>query len=394
MIDFRYHLVSIASVFLALAVGIVLGAGPLKGTISDTLTSEVTKLREDANALRAELNTAEAQVKSRDGLITELRPRATAGLLTGEHVTLITLPGAPDALVDAAREVLAEAGATTGTTINIEPSWVSQEPPDVTDRGAAAAELRALLSGDLPVGVAPERVLSLTLAAALTGADLDAEAEHGLAPAGELAEESGEEPTAAGTASVGTEPGADPTAEGSADAPEGAATEPPSGSEATAESPDLTVPGQDRAEARRTAQVLEILTGAGLVTMDSETTPTEASAVVLLTADSVDDEAVADSEQPTMPGWLDLVTVFAAAGPLTLAGDVPAEEPVLGNVIAAVRDTGELAGGLSSIDNLRTPIGRVSLPLTVAQQLAGADGHYGELDTAGALFPTLPVDAP
>ena len=30
MIDFRYHLVSLISVFLALAVGIVLGAGPLR----------------------------------------------------------------------------------------------------------------------------------------------------------------------------------------------------------------------------------------------------------------------------------------------------------------------------------------------------------------------------
>ena len=30
VIDFRYHLVSVVSIFLALAVGIVLGAGPLQ----------------------------------------------------------------------------------------------------------------------------------------------------------------------------------------------------------------------------------------------------------------------------------------------------------------------------------------------------------------------------
>ena len=41
MIDFRYHLVSIVSIFLALAVGIVLGAGPLQGQIGDTLTAEI-----------------------------------------------------------------------------------------------------------------------------------------------------------------------------------------------------------------------------------------------------------------------------------------------------------------------------------------------------------------
>ena len=43
MIDFRYHLVSIVSIFLALAVGIVLGAGPLQGQIGDTLTAEITR---------------------------------------------------------------------------------------------------------------------------------------------------------------------------------------------------------------------------------------------------------------------------------------------------------------------------------------------------------------
>ena len=36
VIDFRYHLVSIVAVFLALAVGIVLGAGPLNESISDS----------------------------------------------------------------------------------------------------------------------------------------------------------------------------------------------------------------------------------------------------------------------------------------------------------------------------------------------------------------------
>lgn len=51
MIDFRYHLVSLVAVFLALAVGIILGAGPLADPIGDTLTGQVDKLREDRNQL-------------------------------------------------------------------------------------------------------------------------------------------------------------------------------------------------------------------------------------------------------------------------------------------------------------------------------------------------------
>ena len=55
MIDFRYHLVSIVSIFLALAVGIVLGAGPLKGELGDTLNKEVAGLRQDKADLNKQL---------------------------------------------------------------------------------------------------------------------------------------------------------------------------------------------------------------------------------------------------------------------------------------------------------------------------------------------------
>ena len=70
MIDFRYHLVSIVSIFMALAVGIVLGAGPLKEDIGNTLTSEVKNLRADKAALRSELDAAEKGTRARDEFTT------------------------------------------------------------------------------------------------------------------------------------------------------------------------------------------------------------------------------------------------------------------------------------------------------------------------------------
>ena len=58
MIDFRYHIVSLISVFLALAVGIILGAGPLQGAIGDQLTGQVEQLRTERNELRDQLDEA------------------------------------------------------------------------------------------------------------------------------------------------------------------------------------------------------------------------------------------------------------------------------------------------------------------------------------------------
>jgi len=58
VIDFRYHLVSIVSIFLALAVGIVLGAGPLQGSIGTQLTDQVGTLRQEKDTLRGQLDDA------------------------------------------------------------------------------------------------------------------------------------------------------------------------------------------------------------------------------------------------------------------------------------------------------------------------------------------------
>src|SRR4029077_6853646 len=69
MIDFRYHVVSLISVFLALAVGIALGAGPLKETIGDTLTGQVQQLRDEKDALRTELDDNTKALKDSEAYI-------------------------------------------------------------------------------------------------------------------------------------------------------------------------------------------------------------------------------------------------------------------------------------------------------------------------------------
>ena len=42
MINFRYHVVSIIGIFIALAVGVVLGAGPLQSRIQAGVSSSTT----------------------------------------------------------------------------------------------------------------------------------------------------------------------------------------------------------------------------------------------------------------------------------------------------------------------------------------------------------------
>ena len=84
VIDFRYHIVSLISVFLALAVGIALGAGPLKETIGDTLTGQVEQLprREGRAPRRARHHVGRARRTPRP-TSTPPVPQLLDGTLTG-----------------------------------------------------------------------------------------------------------------------------------------------------------------------------------------------------------------------------------------------------------------------------------------------------------------------
>ena len=100
MIDFRYHLVSLISVFLALAVGVVLGAGPLQNSLGTALNDQVTSLRENRKAMQTQLEQTEAAVNNRDDYMADLHRQhpqygwvRNAGYPTREHRAAIAEHG-------------------------------------------------------------------------------------------------------------------------------------------------------------------------------------------------------------------------------------------------------------------------------------------------------------
>lgn len=168
MIDFRYHLVSLISVFLALAVGIALGAGPLKETIGDQLTGQVEQLRTEKDELRAELDATTAERDTYTTYLDAASDDLVAGVLP-RAVALVTMPGADAETVAAVTGRLEQAGATVAARVDVTADWTSAEQ----------REFRASLVGNLlgyldqaPAGDAPtEAILGAALAQALTAAD-------------------------------------------------------------------------------------------------------------------------------------------------------------------------------------------------------------------------------
>jgi Copper transport outer membrane protein, MctB len=112
MIDFRYHLVSIVAVFLALAIGIVLGTTALNGPITSRLRSLETSLRSEADSLRTQKGELQQQVNSDQAFAQLATPLVVAHLLDGQSVALVTAPGAQQQAISGVTAAVQLAGGT------------------------------------------------------------------------------------------------------------------------------------------------------------------------------------------------------------------------------------------------------------------------------------------
>lgn len=127
MIDFRYHLVSLISVFLALAVGIALGAGPLKETIGDTLTGQVDQLRTERDELRTQLDAAAVDRASADAFADAAGTELVAGTLAERRVAVVALGEVDGDSLAAVEERLTESGASVSARVKLTEAWSSTD---------------------------------------------------------------------------------------------------------------------------------------------------------------------------------------------------------------------------------------------------------------------------
>jgi hypothetical protein len=123
VIDFRYHLVSIVAVFLALAIGIVLGAAELQGPTYNILNHTTAKLQNEYDQTRGQLATAQAQANEGESYAQAVEPAVLRDLLTGQRILIITEPGAQSSVVSGITAAAADAGASVTGQIALQPEF-------------------------------------------------------------------------------------------------------------------------------------------------------------------------------------------------------------------------------------------------------------------------------
>ena len=123
MIDFRYHLVSIVAVFLALAIGIVLGSTELQGPAFSLLDKTTSKLQNELGQVSSQRDTAQQQATESELYAQAVEPTVLRDLLTGHRLLIVTEPGAQPSVVGGITTAALHAGATVTGQINLQPKF-------------------------------------------------------------------------------------------------------------------------------------------------------------------------------------------------------------------------------------------------------------------------------
>lgn len=84
-------MVSLTAVFLALAIGLIVGTSALNGPLSDNLKHQVTQLTGQNSQYRAQLNQLDTEVADKEKFATEVAPLLLANKLQGRRVLVVSM---------------------------------------------------------------------------------------------------------------------------------------------------------------------------------------------------------------------------------------------------------------------------------------------------------------
>lgn len=116
MIDFRYLLITIVSIFLAITVGLMIGGGFLGEPIRAALKNQVKRVRELNQEARRERDQAQDELRDAESFVEDIEPHAVRDALRGQQVVVFTYTGAED-LLGGITKVIEDAGGEVLTTV-------------------------------------------------------------------------------------------------------------------------------------------------------------------------------------------------------------------------------------------------------------------------------------
>ena len=203
MIDFRYHLVSLIAVFLAVALGIIIGTTALNAPILADIKNQVSALEGDKRSLEDRTQQLQSQVDSTDAFADAVAPVLVDKALAGKSVLIVvTNEDVPTDTVDQVTALIQSAGGTVSGTLTLQPEYSDPSTatslqnyvtgsglpagvtlPQVDDPGKLVGSLLAQVLMKPPAGPAPERAAISSVLAGLSALNVVTAQGDSVAPA-------------------------------------------------------------------------------------------------------------------------------------------------------------------------------------------------------------------
>lgn len=142
MINFRFHLLSLVAVFLALAVGIVMGSTVIDRAIVDGLENQIGAVERRADQRRVENRSLKRQVENLDRYVTDAAPFVIDGRLEGATIVIVAARGVDEEVARDSTELLRRAGASVPAVLWVESSWAS-DAPGLKERLGGVLDIKA-----------------------------------------------------------------------------------------------------------------------------------------------------------------------------------------------------------------------------------------------------------
>lgn len=330
MIDFRYHLVSIVAVFLALAVGIVLGSTELRGAALSALDRTSSALSTKLEAADNENSALQQEVQGDHQFASAAQPVLLKHLLDSKKVVIITAPGVSSSVVNGIKTSLSDAGARVSGQVALSSKFAD-----------TSASNLSLLS-QLTQRVSPASVT--------------------------LVNGSPQQQAAQVLASALVSPG---SGSGSGNAKSGSGNGSQNGS------------GNGSVSAQTAQTILSSYSAGQFITVSGQPS-SGATLAVIVTPNSVPQGGTSD---PANQAVVALAQEFGTGSQATVvAGPTAASGP--GSAISAVRASGA-ANDASTVDNADSVVGQIVVVQALEQQMNGKKpGSFGTQSDANSAGPS------
>ncbi|KWX56890.1 copper transporter [Mycobacterium sp. NAZ190054] len=124
MISLRSHAISLAAVFLALAIGVALGSGLLSNTVLSGLRDDKQEMQQQIDTLTGDRNALNEKLRAAGDFDAQVAPRILRDSLAGKLVVIFRTPDAADDDVDGLTRLVTQAGGTVAGTVGLTQQFV------------------------------------------------------------------------------------------------------------------------------------------------------------------------------------------------------------------------------------------------------------------------------